>query len=163
MKPYDILKYPDNRLFQVAKFVESVDFQNGTVKEIVERMFLTVRINRGIGLAATQVDVHKRIIVIEFNSYHLALVNPVIEFKSSNRTGLIEGCLSLPDVSGRVMRSEYIKISYQDITGNQRKIETDGLLSKCIQHEIDHLNGVLYINRLTEIKKYFLLKKYNKK
>lgn len=159
MKPYEILIYPDPRLFLKASEVRSFD---DNLKMIVDRMFFTMKINEGIGLAAPQVNIQKRIIVIAFDTYNLTLINPIILSKSSETTGIDEGCLSVPSVRGFVKRSQQIKISYQDLSGTELILETNGLLSICIQHEIDHLNGVVYLNRMTELKRYFTVKKYNK-
>ena len=159
MKPYEILIYPNPRLFLKAS---AVTVFNDDLKMVVDRMFFTMKINDGIGLAAPQVNIQKRIIVIAFDSYNLTLINPLILSKSVETTGIDEGCLSVPSVRGFVKRNQKIKISYQDLNGNDLILEANGLLSICIQHEIDHLNGVVYLNRMTDLKRYITVRKYNK-
>lgn len=162
MEAYKILKYPDKRLFQTSKVVNSSEFKTSELNEIVSRMFLTMKINDGIGLAAPQVDIHKRIIVMEIEQKRLVLINPSIIYKSEEKTSLVEGCLSVPMVSGSVERPRDIEVEYFDVNGVRYQLKCTGLLSKCIQHEIDHLNGVLYVNRIEGLKQRILLKKYEK-
>lgn len=159
MQPYEILTYPDHRLF--LKAYEVVDFGDD-LKMMVDRMFLTMKLNDGIGLAAPQVNIQKRVIVIAFDSYNLTLINPSILSKSEATTGIDEGCLSVPSVRGFVKRNQSIKITYKDLNGKELFLEASGLLSICIQHEIDHLNGVIYLNRMTDLKRYMTIKKYHK-
>lgn len=162
MEAYKILKYPDKRLFQTSKVVNSSEFKTSELNEIVSRMFLTMKINDGIGLAAPQVDIHKRIIVMEVEQKRFVLINPSIIYKSEEKTSLVEGCLSIPMVSGSVERPRDIEVEYFDVNGVHYQLKCTGLLSKCVQHEIDHLNGVLYVNRIEGLKQRILLKKYEK-
>ncbi len=162
MEPYEILKYPDKRLFIESVDVKDTEFKSNDLINIIDRMFFTMKINEGIGLAAPQVNIHKNIVVMEIENKKLVLINPKITYKSEEKTTLDEGCLSVPYVSGNVLRPRDIEVSFYDINGNNSHLSCSGLLSKCIQHEIDHLNGILYINRINGIKKQILLKKYEK-
>lgn len=161
MTPYTILTYPDIRLFHESKNVLDNEFDD-SLKMIIDRLFITMRVHEGIGLAAPQVNIHKRIIVIAFDNHNLTLINPVIIEKSSDIDGIVEGCLSVPNVSGYVERSKDIKIRYRNLDGSYSELKATGLLAICIQHEIDHLNGVIYINRMSNIRKIILLKKYKR-
>ncbi|NBI43578.1 peptide deformylase [[Haemophilus] felis] len=148
----DVLIYPDERLKIVAQSVEEVDNE---VREIVANMFETMYHEEGIGLAATQVDIHRRIITIDIegtkeNQY--VLINPEI-LDSCGETGIEEGCLSLPGMRGFVPRKEKVKIKALDINGEAFELEADGLLAICIQHEIDHLNGIVFADYLSPLKR----------
>lgn len=162
MYEYEILKYPDERLLLVSSEVEYQLFGTKELKNIVERMFLTMRKNSGIGLAATQVNIQKRIIVIAFDTYYYTMINPKILEISKEKHSLVEGCLSVPKTNGKVIRPHRIKVEFFDTDGNKQELIAEDLLSSCIQHEIDHLNGIIYINRLSEIRKYFTMKKIKK-
>lgn len=148
----DVLIYPDERLKIVAQSVEEVDNE---VREIVANMFETMYHEEGIGLAATQVDIHRRIITIDIegtkeNQY--VLINPEI-LDSCGETGIEEGCLSLPTMRAFVPRKERVKIKALDINGKEFELEADGLLAICIQHEIDHLNGIVFADYLSPLKR----------
>lgn len=162
MDTYEILKYPDKRLFTKAVNVKESEFGTQELNDIVHKMFETMHHYKGIGLAATQVDIHKKIIVIDIEATRHVIINPEILDKSETVSITREGCLSVPQVYGEVIRPEIVRIRYQDIKGKEHYIETDGLLSTCIQHEIDHLNGVVYVDRMKGLKKNMLLKKYEK-
>jgi peptide deformylase len=162
MESYTILKYPDNRLFKKSEDVKIEEFKSKELIETVKRMYHTMKINNGIGLAAPQVNIHKNIIVLSVENTKMTLINPNIVYKSNEMTPLVEGCLSIPNVSGGVNRPRDIEVHYNDEYGQRFSLKCTGLLAKCIQHEIDHLNGVLYINRMEGLKKRFLLKKYDK-
>lgn len=160
MERYEVLVYPDERLFKESSIVMDDEFGTFELLNVIERMYLTMFSEDGIGLAAPQVNIHKRIIVFNVDNLKFVAINPVITFKGGKQLNMIEGCLSVPSVSGKVKRFEQINLSFKDSYGKEHHIETTGLLAQCIQHELDHLNGILYINRLSEIRKYFLLKKY---
>lgn len=162
MESYTILKYPDKRLFKKSEDVKEDEFETKELINIIKRMYHTMKINNGIGLAAPQVNIHKNIIVLSVENTKITLINPKIIQKSNEVTSLVEGCLSMPNVSGSVTRSKDIEVHYSDEYGKRFSLKCTGLLAKCIQHEIDHLNGVLYVNRMEGLKKRFLLKKYEK-
>lgn len=162
MLSYEILKYPDSRLFKKSEEVEKELFNTDFLNNIIDRMFYTMHLNEGIGLAAPQVNIHKRIIVIRFDKYNLTLINPTIINKSKDLQTFKEGCLSVPNINANVKRAKEIEIEYYNLNGKKQYLKADGLLSTCIQHEIDHLNGVVYINRLSNINKYLISKKIKK-
>ncbi len=162
MVSYEILKYPDSRLFKKSEEVDSSMFNTDILKNIIDRMFYTMDLNEGIGLAAPQVNIHKRIIVIRFDKYNLTLINPGIINKSENLQTFKEGCLSVPNVNANVKRPKEIEIEYYNLNGELQRLKAEGLLSTCIQHEIDHLNGVVYIDRLSNVNKYLISKKIKK-
>lgn len=162
MYTYEILRYPDKRLFIKAIKVSESEFGSEGLHDIVDKMFKTMSRYKGIGLAATQVDIHKRIIVIELDDNKYVIINPEIVNKSETLTSSREGCLSVPQVYGEVSRPDSISLHYQDLKGEDNYIDADGLLATCIQHEIDHLNGIVYVDRMKGLKKNMLLKKYEK-
>lgn len=145
-----ILTYPEPFLATKALPVRSVD---GRIRELVRDMFDTMYDSKGIGLAAPQVGVGKRVIVVDISpveeeSKPLALVNPEIVGKQGQVEGM-EGCLSVPGVEGSVCRYESITVQGKNESGDPVTIEANGLLSRVLQHEIDHLDGVLFIDRLS--------------
>ena len=148
-----ILRYPDPRLHTVAKPVVAVD---DGIRAMIERMLATMYAANGIGLAATQVDFHQRLIVIDVSEEHdqpLVLINPEIEWASETRRKGEEGCLSVPGIYDGVERSIVVKVRALDGAGNSRLIEAEGLLAVCIQHEIDHLNGKVFVQYLSQLKR----------
>lgn len=162
MTPYEILKYPDKRLFCVSEKVEDSLFGTFELKKIIDNMFLTMKINNGIGLAAPQINIQKRIIVIYINGKSLILINPNIIEKSLTKHSIFEGCLSVGYIGAKVKRSNIIIVEYYDLKGIKNIIKAENIWASCIQHEIDHLNGVLYISRINGLKKYFINKILNK-
>lgn len=156
-----ILEYPDPRLRIRAERVTVVDED---VKRLVEDMFETMYTAPGIGLAATQVDVHKRIIVIDVSDGRdqpYCFINPEI-VTADGRDSFEEGCLSVPGLYEFVERAERIKVKALDRNGEPFELEADGLLAVAIQHELDHLNGVLMIDKLSALKKRMMGKKLAK-
>ncbi|PPI86515.1 peptide deformylase [Candidatus Pantoea edessiphila] len=152
MKVLPLLYFPDNRLREQALPVKEI---NEKIQRLIDDMFETMYTNGGIGLAATQVNIHKRIIVIDISKNRkncLVLINPEI-LDMKGKAGIKEGCLSIPNQHAFISRAEIIKIHSLDRYGNLFKIETGGLLSICIQHEIDHLNGKLFIDHLSQLKR----------
>lgn len=148
-----ILRYPDPRLHTVAKPVAEVD---DGIRAMIERMLATMYAASGIGLAATQVDFHQRLIVIDVSEERdqpLVLINPEIEWASETRRKGEEGCLSVPGIYDGVERSIVVKVRALDGEGNSRLIEAEGLLAVCIQHEIDHLNGKVFVQYLSQLKR----------
>ena len=156
-----ILHYPDSRLRIVAKAVDVVD---DTVKTLVKDMFETMYDAPGIGLAATQIDHHQRIIVIDISedkSQPLCLINPEI-IEKDGEIDWEEGCLSVPDYYQCVKRANHVKVRALNEQGKEFEIEADELLGVCIQHEIDHLNGILFVDHLSKLKQKRLLEKTTK-
>ena len=158
----DILKYPDKRLRTIAKPVVSVD---ETIRQQVKDMFETMYEAPGIGLAATQVNFHQRIIVIDISDQcnePICLINPEI-IEKSGEIQWEEGCLSVPDYYENVIRANDIKVQALNQNGETFELEASEMLSVCIQHEIDHLNGILFVDHLSKLKQKRLKKKTDKK
>jgi peptide deformylase len=157
----EILHYPDSRLRNQAKPVEIFD---KSLAELVDSMLETMYHSSGIGLAATQVAVSKRIIVIDVSESRdqpLCLINPeIIEHEGEEESE--EGCLSVPAIYEKVSRAEKIKLKAQDKEGSKIELEADGVLAVCIQHEIDHLDGKLFIDYLSGLKRQRIRKKLEK-
>lgn len=148
-----ILRYPDPRLHTVAKPVAAVDDR---IRALIPRMLATMYEANGIGLAATQVDVHERLIVIDVSETRdqpLVLINPVIEWASEDKRKGEEGCLSVPGIYDGVERSTAIRVRALDGDGVARAIEAEGLLAVCIQHEMDHLVGKVFVEYLSPLKR----------
>lgn len=161
MSVLQVLHIPDERLRKVAKPVEEV---NAEIQRIVDDMFETMYAEEGIGLAATQVDIHQRIIVIDVSENRderLVLINPEL-LEKSGETGIEEGCLSIPEQRALVPRAEKVKIRALDRDGNPFELEADGLLAICIQHEMDHLVGKLFIDYLSPLKQQRIRQKVRK-
>jgi peptide deformylase len=161
MAKLEILHYPDKRLRTVAEPVEVVD---DSIRKLVDDMFETMYEAPGIGLAATQVDVHKRIIVMDLSPEKdepRVFINPeIIETDGIEQTE--EGCLSVPDIFETVERAERIKVRALDRDGKTFETEADGLLAVCIQHEMDHLMGQLFVDYLSPLKQQRVRKKLQK-
>ena len=148
----NILQFPDPRLHKVAKPVQAVDER---IRKLVRDMAQTMYDAPGIGLAATQVDVHERVIVMDLSDEQnnlLVLINPEIVWTSQESQSYEEGCLSVPGVYDEVKRAAEIRVKALDQNGQPLEIEADGLLAVCIQHEIDHLNGKVFVERLSSLK-----------
>jgi peptide deformylase len=146
-----ILRFPDPRLKKMASPVARVD---DSIRQLVADMAETMYEAPGIGLAATQVDVHKRVIVIDVSEERndlRAFVNPRLELCEGSQTGE-EGCLSVPGIYDKVERAERVSVRYLDLEGAERVLEAEGLLAVCIQHEIDHLNGKVFVDHLSQLK-----------
>ncbi len=146
-----ILRFPDERLRTVAKPVTVFD---EALRKLVADMAETMYEAPGIGLAATQVNVHQRVVVIDVSEDQKGLqafVNPVIESVSGMQT-YEEGCLSVPGVYDKVDRPSDVRVRYQDLDGKEHVLETGELLAICIQHEIDHLNGKVFVDHLSQLK-----------
>ena len=161
MSRLEILKFPDPRLRTKAQPVARVD---DAVRTLIDDMFETMYAAPGIGLAATQVDVHRQVIVLnisEDQSRPLALVNPKITWRQGEEI-MEEGCLSVPGASEKVKRAERIKVEALDRDGKPLALEADGLLAVCIQHECDHLLGKLFVDRISGIKRQRIRAKLEK-
>ncbi|RYF58526.1 MAG: peptide deformylase [Comamonadaceae bacterium] len=147
-----ILQYPDPRLHKVAKPVAKVDDR---IRKLVRDMAETMYDAPGIGLAATQVDVHERVVVIDLsedNKHLQVFINPEILWSSPERKTYEEGCLSVPGVYDEVERPASVKVRALDDQGKAFEIDAEGLLAVCIQHEIDHLNGKVFVEYLSRLK-----------
>lgn len=156
-----ILHYPDPRLHKVAAPVQTVDAR---IRRLVRDMAETMYAAPGIGLAATQVDVHERVIVIDMSDTRDALhvfINPEILEKTGEAESE-EGCLSVPGIFDRVRRAEKVKVRALDEHGVSRIIEADGLLAVCIQHEMDHLQGKVFVEYLSRLKQQRIAAKLRK-
>jgi len=161
MAKREILHFPDPRLRNVAEPVEKVDDE---IRQLVDDMFETMYDAPGIGLAAIQINVAKRVIVIDVSedkSEPLCLINPEILEKEGEET-MDEGCLSVPEIYETVTRAEKIRVRALDREGNSFEMHADGLLAVCIQHEIDHLDGKLFVDYLSNLKRQRIRKKLEK-
>lgn len=157
-----ILTHPNERLHIVAKPVAEVDDR---IRTLVADMIETMYAAKGIGLAATQVDVHERVVVIDLSEERnspLALINPVITHKNGETT-YEEGCLSVPGIYDEVTRAETVTVEYLDTDGKLQKLDADGLLAICIQHELDHLLGKLFVEYLSPLKQQRIKTKMKKR
>lgn len=171
MSLLELLIHPDKRLRNIAKPVEKFD---GTLKNIAENMLSTMYEAHGIGLAAPQVNIQQRIVVMDVPEVReetsttqtphtkLIMINPEIISASEETALWQEGCLSLPGQYADVERPKNIRYRYYDLDGNSHEADAEGLLCVCIQHEIDHLNGVLFIDYLSRLKRERLEKKLAK-
>jgi peptide deformylase len=151
-----ILHYPDARLHTVAKPVDLSRGVDARLKQLIVDMQATMHEANGIGLAATQVNVHERLIVIDVSEEHnqpLVLINPELLWASPEKQKGDEGCLSVPGIYDGVERSTSVKIKAADENGASREIEADGLLAVCIQHEMDHLMGKVFVEYLSPLKR----------
>jgi peptide deformylase len=148
-----ILRYPDPRLHTVAKPVAEVDER---VRQLVDDMLETMYAAEGVGLAATQVDVHERVIVIDVSEARdapLVLINPELLWASEDMTVGDEGCLSVPQIYDKVPRHTQVKVRALGRDGQPHEFEAEGLLSVCVQHEMDHLLGKVFVEYLSPLKR----------
>jgi|SRR5690625_3056565 len=157
-----ILEFPDPRLRTTAQPVATVDDR---IRRLVDDMFETMYEAKGIGLAATQVNVHERVVVIDLSEERdqpQVFINPEIEVLDNSTSEHDEGCLSVPGFYEKVTRPEHIRVRALDRDGQPFEIEPDGLLAVCIQHEIDHLNGKLFVDHLSSLKRQRIRTKLEK-
>lgn len=162
IKPLIIL--PDPVLRQVSKPVEQV---NTEIARLADDMLETMYDAPGIGLAAIQIGVPRRMLVIDVSrddeeKAPFVVINPEIVNSSDARSSYEEGCLSIPDYYAEVERPATVTVNYIDREGKQQSIEAEGLLATCLQHEIDHLNGVLFIDHISRLKREMVIKKFTK-
>ena len=162
-KIHEIVKYPDPVL---AKRGEEVKVFDAKLKKLVDEMFESMYTAQGIGLAAPQINISQRITVIDVSfkknpKDKLVLINPEI-VESIGKQVEEEGCLSLPDIREKVTRAERVRVKAQNADGEWFEVEGDELLARCIQHEIDHLDGVLFIDRLSRLKRELVIRKIKK-
>lgn len=146
-----ILRFPDPRLQKIARPVDKID---DSIRQLASHMAETMYEAPGIGLAATQVDVHLRVVVIDVSEERNALrvfINPEILSCDGLALGE-EGCLSVPGIYDKVERAERVTVRYLDLAGQEQRLEAEGLLAVCIQHEIDHLNGKVFVDHLSQLK-----------
>ena len=159
-----ILTEPNKTLRQVSLPVDRV---GKSEQLLMDDMLETMYHAKGIGLAAIQIGVPKRIIVMDLSKEEEKkepryFVNPVIKNKNLNLSKYLEGCLSIPDQFAEVDRPSTCEVEYLDYNGNKKLLRTDGLLATCIQHEMDHLEGILFIDHLSKLKKSMIIKKLSK-
>jgi peptide deformylase len=157
-----ILRYPDPRLHTIAQPVKEVDAR---IRKLIEDMLHTMYEANGIGLAATQVNVHERLVVIDVSDERdapIVLINPELVWLSPETRKADEGCLSVPDIYDGVERSLSATVRALDEHGNSREIETEGLLAVCVQHELDHLIGKVFVQYLSPLKRNRIKNKLEK-
>jgi len=159
-----ILILPDPRLRLVSKPVTKVDAE---VRKLVDDMFETMYGAPGIGLAAIQVGVRRRIVTMDLAKKDeprnpKVYINPELVWASEERSTYEEGCLSIPEYYEEVERPAQVRVRYSDLSGNEQEVEANGLLATCLQHEIDHLNGVLFIDHISKLKRSRVIKKFSK-
>ena len=169
MSVLELYEYPHPILEQKAESVLKVD---ADVKKFLDDMLETMYADKGVGLAAPQIGVSKRIVVIDAEQYEedgeykkgnpLYLINPEIVYKSEETILFCEGCLSVPKQNAEVERHYKVKVRYLDYDGKEKEIEAEDYLAVILQHEIDHLDGILYIDRISRLKRNMLLKKLEK-
>ena len=160
----NIITVPDEILKKKSEIVEKVGVNE---KRLINDLFETMYKSKGIGLAAVQVGILKRILVIDVSSKEekkepLSLINPSIKKLSDETSIYEEGCLSIPDTFIEIERPKICEVEYIDINGKKRNIKCDGLLSTCLQHEINHLDGKLIIDHLSKLKREIIIKKISK-
>ncbi|HGN0021903.1 TPA: peptide deformylase [Proteus mirabilis] len=157
-----LLHFPDERLRKVATPVEKVDDE---IRTLIDDMIETMYAERGIGLAAPQVNVSKRIVVIDVSENRdqpIALINPEIISTEDEIMDMMDGCLSIPDSFAPTQRFRYLKVKALDRNGDEIELEAADLFAGCIQHELDHLNGKLFIDHLSPLKRQRIEKKQKK-
>jgi len=164
MATREIIKLPDKRLRLKSEPVKQIDTG---IRKLVDDMFETIYKAPGIGLAAIQVGVAKRVITMDLSKKendHVpqVFINPEILWQSEERAKFEEGCLSIPDYYEEVERPAEVRVKYLDLAGKKREIDAKGLLATCLQHEIDHINGVLFIDHLSKLKRDRVIKKFTK-
>lgn len=158
-----VLCYPDPRLHKVAKPVSQVDAR---IKKIVADMADTMYDAPGVGLAATQVDIHERIVVIDVSDDQnelMVFINPEIIWASPEKKSWREGCLSVPDYYDEVERPSEIRVRALDVEGKEFELDADGLLAVCLQHELDHLQGKVFVEYLSILKRSRISQKMKKR
>jgi peptide deformylase len=160
----DILILPDKRLRLVSEPVQAIDKE---VKALVEDMFETMYDAPGIGLAAIQIGVPRRVVTIDISKKDeekapQVFINPELVWSSDDKVPHEEGCLSIPEFYEEVDRPAQVRVKYLGLDGKEHEVEADGILATCLQHEIDHLNGILFIDHISKLKRDRILKKFTK-
>jgi peptide deformylase len=164
MAPREIIKLPDPRLRLVSKPIAQI---TDDVRTLVTDMFETMYAAPGIGLAAIQVGVPQRVVTLDLAKKDepkqpLVVINPELVWSSEERSTYEEGCLSIPEFYEEVERPAQVKVRYTDLDGQAHEVEANGLLATCLQHEIDHLNGVLFIDHISKLKRDRVTRKFAK-
>jgi len=164
MATLEIILAPDPRLKAKAKPVKTVD---DDVRKLMDDMLETMHSAQGIGLASTQVGDPRCVIVVDISGPDedpapIRMANPELVWTSDEERSHEEGCLSLPEQYAEVVRPEFIRVRYLDETGETRDLETEGMLAACIQHEMDHLDGVLFVDHISSLKRGIILRKLTK-
>ena len=160
----DIITVPNEIIKKISEPIEKIGTNE---KKLVKDLFDTMYASKGIGLAAVQVGILKRILVIDVSTKDeqkkpISLINPTIRRLSDDTSVYEEGCLSIPDTFIEIERPKICEIEYIDLDGNKKELKCDGLMSTCVQHEINHLDGKLIIDHLSKLKKDFIIKKISK-
>ena len=160
----DIITVPSEILKKKSEPIEKVGKNE---KKLIKDLFDTMYASKGIGLAAVQVGILKRILVIDVSTKNeqkkpISLINPIIKRFSDDTSVYEEGCLSIPETFIEIERPKICEIEYIDLDGNKKELKCDGLMSTCVQHEINHLDGKLIIDHLSKLKKDFIIKKISK-
>jgi peptide deformylase len=160
----EIIILPDKRLRSVSEPVKKIDRE---IKDLVADMFETMYDAPGIGLAAIQVGVPRRVVTMDLSKKEeeqqpLVFINPEILWRSDEKATYEEGCLSIPEFYEEVERPAQVRVKYLDLDGKEQELEANGLLATCLQHEIDHLNGVLFIDHISRLKRARVTKKFAK-
>ena len=160
----EIITVPDEILKKVSNPIEKIGINE---KKLIDDLFETMYHSNGIGLAAVQVGILKRVLVVDVSSKNekkqpMALINPVIKNLSDEMSVYEEGCLSIPETFIEIERPKICEVEYIDEKGKKKNLKCDGLLSTCVQHEINHLDGKLIIDHLSRLKKDFIIKKISK-
>jgi peptide deformylase len=164
MSVKEIITVPDETLKKISDPVEKIGINE---KKLINDLFETMYVSNGIGLAAVQIGILKRILVVDVSTKDeknqpIVLINPVIKNLSDDTSVYEEGCLSIPETFIEIERPKICEVEYIDEKGSKKNLECDGLLSTCIQHEINHLDGKLIIDHLSKLKKDFIIKKISK-
>ncbi len=160
----EIIKIPDKRLKLVSEPVKRID---AGIRKLVDDMFETMYEAPGIGLAAIQVGVPKRVVTMDLSKKEderapQVFINPEITWRSDEKAMREEGCLSIPEYYEEVERPAAVKVKYLDLDGKEHEVEATGLFATCLQHEIDHTNGVLFIDHISKLKRDRVIKKFTK-
>jgi peptide deformylase len=160
----EIIKLPDKRLRLKSEPVKRID---AGIRKLIDDLFETMYEAPGIGLAAIQIAVPKRVVTMDLSKKEddhkpQVFINPEVIWKSDQTSKYEEGCLSIPEFYEEVERSAQVKVKYLDIDGNEQEIEASGLMATCLQHEIDHTNGVLFIDYISKLKRDRIVKKFTK-
>jgi peptide deformylase len=160
----DILILPDKRLRQKSEAVKTVD---KSLRALIDDMFETMYAAPGIGLAAIQIGVARRVVTLDLAKKDepkqpQVLINPEVTWSSDEKATYEEGCLSIPEYYEEVTRPKAVKVKFLDLDLKPQEMEAEGLLATCLQHEIDHINGVLFIDHISKLKRGMVMKKFKK-
>ena len=160
----DIIILPDKRLRLKSEPIKRID---AGIRKLVEEMFETMYDAPGIGLAAIQVGIAKRVVTMDLSKKDdekapQVFINPEVTWTSEEKSTYEEGCLSIPEYYEEVERPTRVKVKYLDLDGKEHEIEADGLFATCLQHEIDHTNGVLFIDYISKLKRDYIVRKFTK-